>query len=130
MNSTLQGVATDVSSIKEVVTDLKNLVNVIQERLNKAEGRISNMEDVTSKLVSDSKQHDKRLEDIWNQIEDLENRSRRNNVGMIGLKEGLEPGGMIKCVYKILSEGLGTDPDCGFEIERAHHTLTPRPDAD
>ncbi len=54
MNCNLQGVATDVSSIKEVVTDLKNLVNVIQERLDAAEGLISNMEDVTSKLVSDA----------------------------------------------------------------------------
>ncbi len=101
MNSTLQGVATDVSSIKEVVTDLKNSVNAIQERLDEAEGRISNMEDITSKLVGD----DKRLEVMWNRIEDLENRSRRNNVRMIGLKERLEAGGMIKCMYKILSEG-------------------------
>lgn len=105
MNSTLQGVATDVSSIKEVVTDLKNSVNAIQERLDEAEGRISNMEDITSKLVGDGERHDKRLEVMWNRIEDLENRSRRNNVRMIGLKERLEAGGMIKCVYKILSEG-------------------------
>lgn len=118
MNSTLQGVATDVSSIKEVVTDLKNLVYVIQERLDEVEGHISNIEDDTSKLVGDGKRHDKRLKVMWNRIEDLENRSCRNNVRMIGLKEGLEPGGMIKCVYKILSERLGIDPDGGFEIER------------
>ncbi len=30
INSTLQGVATDVSSIKDVVTDLKNSVNAIK----------------------------------------------------------------------------------------------------
>lgn len=130
MNSTLQVVATDVSSIKEVVTDLKNSVNAIQERMDEAEGRISNMEDVTSKLVSDGERYDKRLEVLWNRIEDLENRSRRNNVRMIGLKEGLEAGGMIKCVNKIISEGLGIDPDGEFEIERAHRALIPRPDAD
>uniref|UniRef100_A0A672SW74 L1 transposable element RRM domain-containing protein n=1 Tax=Sinocyclocheilus grahami TaxID=75366 RepID=A0A672SW74_SINGR len=130
INSTLQGVATDVSSIKEVVTDLKNPVSAIQKRLDEAEGRISNMEDVTSKLVGDGERHDKRLEVMWNRTEDLENRSRRNNVRMIGLKEGLEAGGMIKCVYKILSEGLGIDPDEEFEIERAHRAFTPRPDAD
>lgn len=130
MNCTLQGVATDVSSIKEVVTDLKNLVDIIQERLDEVEGRISNMEDVTSKLVSDGKQHDKRLEVMWNRIEVLENRSHRINMRMIGLKVGLEPGGMIKYVYNILSEGLGIDPDAGFEIERPHRALTPRPDAD
>ncbi len=37
---------------------------------------------------------------------------------------------MIKCVYKILSEGLGIDPDGEFEIERVHRVLIPRPDAD
>lgn len=130
MNSTLQAVATDVSSIKEVVTDVKNSVSAIQERLDEAEGRISSMEDVTSKLVGDGERHDKRLEVMWNRIEDLENRSRRNNVRMIGLKEGLEAGGLIKCVCKILSEGLGIDPDGEFEIERAHRALAPRPSAD
>lgn len=46
------------------------------------------------------------------------------------LKEGLEAGGLIKCVCKILSEGLGIDPDGEFEIERAHRALAPRPSAD
>lgn len=123
-----------MSSIMEAVTDLKNSVTTIQGRLGEAEGRVSNLEDVSSKLVSDGEQHDKRLEVMWNRIEDLENRSRRNNVRMIGLKEGLEAGGMIKCVYKILSEilseGLGIDSDGEFEIERAHRAFTPRPDAD
>ncbi len=58
---------------------------------------------------------------MWNRIEDLENRGHHINMRMIGLKEGLEPGGMIKYVYNVLSEGLG------IEIERAHHVLTLRP---
>ncbi len=58
------------------------------------------------------------------------NRSRCFKMRMIGLKEGLEAGEMIKCVYKILSEGLGIDPDKEFEIERVHHVLIPRTDAD
>ncbi len=61
---------------------------------------------------------------MWNRIEDLENWCHHINMRMIGLKEGLEPGGMIKYVYNILSEGLG------IEIERAHHVLTLRPVAD
>ncbi|KAL1279415.1 hypothetical protein QQF64_026088 [Cirrhinus molitorella] len=66
-----------------------------------------------------SERHNKRLEVMWNRIEELENRSRRNNVRMIGLKEGLEAGGMIKCMYKIMSEGLGIEPDGEFEIPRS-----------
>lgn len=46
------------------------------------------------------------------------------------LKEGLEAGGLIKCVCKFLSEGLGIDPDGRFEIERAHRALATRPSAD
>lgn len=38
--------------------------------------------------------------------------------------------GVATDVYKILSEGLGIDPEGEFEIERAHCFLTPRPDAD
>ncbi|KAF7686212.1 hypothetical protein HF521_015574, partial [Silurus meridionalis] len=54
----------------------------------------------------------------------------RNNVRMIGLKEGLEAGGIVKCVNKILSEGLGINPDGEFEIERAHLAPASRPSAD
>lgn len=60
-------------------------------------------------------------------MEDLENRSRRNNVRLVGLEEGYEEmGKVIKHIERIISEGLGLTGN-EFEIERAHRSLTPMP---
>ena len=49
---------------------------------------------------------DKRLETLWMRVEDLENRSKRNNVRVVGLIEGKEETGkVIQYVEKILSQG-------------------------
>lgn len=105
-------------------------LNAIQERLTEAKGRLSSVEDTTVQLANASEQNNKRLEMLWNHVEGLENRSRHNNVRLIGLKEGAEAGGLIKCVQSIMSEGFGIELDGEFEIERAHRSLAPRPGED
>lgn len=128
MSSTLQTVATDVSTIKGTTEELKNAVKAIQERLTEAEGRISDLEDSTQQLQNGRELQSKRIDTLWNRVEDLENRSRRNNVRLLGLKEGTEGNNLIACVEKILSEGLNMDIDNEFEIERAHRSPGSRPD--
>lgn len=128
MSATLQTVASDVSTIKGTTDELKNAVKAMQERLTQAEGRISGVEDSTQQLLNVREQQRKRLDTLWNRVEDLENRSRRNNVRLLGLKEGIEGDNLIACVEKILSEGLNIDIDNEFEIERAHRSPGSRPD--
>lgn len=72
----------------------------------------------------------KRVDEIWNKVEDLENYSRRNNVKIISLKEGKEAGyKRNEYVQKSLSEGLAlTGPE--FEIECSHRSLGPKPNDD
>ncbi|KAI9546102.1 hypothetical protein NQZ68_030689, partial [Dissostichus eleginoides] len=67
------------------------------------------IEDNTQQLVSDSELHSKRIDTLWNRVEDLENRSRHNNVRLLGLKEGTEGHNIKACIGKILSEGQGMD---------------------
>jgi len=60
-------------------------------------------------------------------MEYLENRSRRNNARVVGLKKGKEEmGKLIQYVGKILSQGLGLSGS-EFEIEHAHRSLAPIP---
>lgn len=67
------------------------------------------------------------MDELWNKAEDLENRSRWNNIKIIGLKEGKEVGcKMNKYVQKILSEGLGLT-GLEFEIEQSHRSFGPKP---
>ncbi len=55
-------------------------------------------------------------------MEYLENRSRRNNVRLLGLTEGKEGANIKGRIKMILSEGLGIDVDSEYEIERAHRS--------
>lgn len=70
---------------------------------------------------------DKRMETLWTRVEDLENRSRRNNIRMVGLKEGKEETGKVaQYVESIISEGLGLSGN-EFEIECTYRSLAPMP---
>lgn len=130
ISATLNGVANDVSTIKADTTELKNTVGALQIRLEEAESRIGNVEDCTANMATENKGLAKRVEQLWERVDDQENRNRRNNVRLIGLKEGKEAGCALNdYVKKILFEGLGLAGD-EFEIERSHRSLGPRPTDD
>lgn len=130
MSATLQVVAMDVVSIKETTKELKDSVENVQIRLGEAEQRISEVEDVSARMEENVGKCDKKLETLWTRVEDLENRSRRNNVRMVGLKEGKEETGkVIQYVEKVLSQGLGLTGN-EFEIERAHRSFATMPNPD
>ncbi len=70
----------------------------MQGRLSEAEGRISDIEDTTQQLVTDRELHSKHINTLWTRVEDLENRSRRNNVRLLGLTEGKEVANIKGCI--------------------------------
>lgn len=78
-----------MSTSKET-TELKNEVNTMQEWLTEAEGQISDLEDSTQQLVNAHKLHSKQADTLWSRVEDQENSSCRNNIRLLGLKEGSE----------------------------------------
>ncbi|KAK1882582.1 LINE-1 type transposase domain containing protein 1 [Dissostichus eleginoides] len=128
IGTTLKTVASDVSIIKSDTTELKNAVNALQIRLEEAEDRIGSLEDSTANMANESKGLARRVEQLWNHVEDQENRGRRNNIKLIGLKEGKEAGSTINdYVKKILNDGLGLQ-GAEYEIERSHRSGGPRPD--
>nr|XP_015818022.2 LINE-1 type transposase domain-containing protein 1 [Nothobranchius furzeri] len=128
MNATLQVVAKDVTTIKETTKELKDSVEDIKVRLGEAEQRISEMEDASVLTEAKVDKVQKRLEALWSRVEDFENRSRRNNVRIIGLKEGVEaPGNVDKYVTEILAKALELSGS-EFEIKRAHCSPVPMPE--
>lgn len=128
MNATLQRVATDVTTIKDTTRELKDSVERVQMRMAEAEQRIMDLEEAHAEAGPKLDKCDKKVQALWSRVEELENRSRRNNIRIIGLKEGSElPGQMDQCVEKILSEALGF-AGVEFEIERAHRIPVPIPD--
>lgn len=121
MSKTLQVVAAETIAIKETMTGLKESVNGLQVRMEEVEGRISHLEDVTEELTTDKDAKEKKIKALWERVQMLENHSKRNNVRLVGLKEKYGTNGTLeRCMKKVLSEGLGTNMEGEFEIERAH----------
>lgn len=108
MNTTLINVATDVSTIKEMTTDLKTAVTAMQERISEAEARIMHLEEAQERANADEDKNTKLMETMWERIQVMENHSKRNNVRLVGLKETFGTNGtLLDCVQKVLEDGLG-----------------------
>lgn len=128
MSATLNKVASDVLTIKSDTTELKNTVTALQTRLEEAESRIADVEDSNASMANENEVLKQRVEQLWSRVDDQENRGRRKNIRLIGLKEGKETGNtMNDYIKKILNEGLGLQGD-DYEIERSHRSGGPRPD--
>lgn len=120
LGTTLNQVATDVTIIRADTTELKNSVSALQARMEEVKTRVSNVEDNAANMAKDSKRLTERVQQLWQRIEDYENQSRRNNVRLVGLKEGKEAGcNMNDYVKKILRDGFKLDGD-EYEIERSY----------
>ena len=127
ISSTLNGVASDVLIIKSDTAELKNTVSALQTRLDEAESRIAEVETSNANTATENKRLAQRVEQLWSRVEDQENRNRRNNFRLVGLKEGKEAGStMNDYIKRIMSEALELQGD-EYEIERSHRSGGPRP---
>nr|XP_014347658.1 PREDICTED: uncharacterized protein LOC106704657 [Latimeria chalumnae] len=70
--------------------------------------------------------------EMWDKIQDLENRSRRNNIRVLGIPEGIEGNGVSgpALLLTVLRDCLPLESADAIEVERAHRTLGPRPPPD
>uniref|UniRef100_H2ZZC0 L1 transposable element RRM domain-containing protein n=1 Tax=Latimeria chalumnae TaxID=7897 RepID=H2ZZC0_LATCH len=120
MYALLQKVAGDIESLKETAQNMGN-------RLSTAEDRISTAEDQIQQLESGMRDLGKKLEAALTKVNDLENRSHRNNIRIVGFPENVEEGSPMSFLSKKIPELLGLESGMNLDIERAHRTLAPRP---
>ena len=91
-----QDVTEKISALKEqkfseLQSTLDRLNNRIEEnttRLTETESRISEGEDRTTSLESRVTELERKVKTLTDRVEDSENRSRRENIRVVGLKEG------------------------------------------
>lgn len=112
------------AQLQEVITsnqEIKDAIGVFSERLTSAETRISKVEDDVSSLTSKEASLHKKLQELQLKVDDLENRSRRSNLRLVGLPENTEQGEITIFLQTWLVDVLGRD---AFQsppiIERAH----------
>ena len=94
-------------------------MRAIHQRITTAEERISILEDTLEAATDQAKRHDKTIQQLLQKIDDLENRSRRNNLRRTSIAEGLEGNRLVTFVGKLLCQILdktNAPPD----VERAH----------
>lgn len=98
MASLMQGVAKEVSSIKNTVNKTQTFLMNVQalldtpiKRFQRMEGSVSVCEDQTVEMTSKSDSHSKKLQALRNKMLHLKGRSRRCNICIVDLKKVIPP---------------------------------------
>ncbi|KAL0197641.1 hypothetical protein M9458_006181, partial [Cirrhinus mrigala] len=114
-------------SVDKVHSDLQETrlkLSELESHQDEFEGAIVNM---CEDIAEGEKHAEYEILTLKDKVNDLENQSRRNNLGLIGFPEGVEGRDAVSFVEEWLPEIIGMDQERPFEIQRAHRTLQRRP---
>lgn len=138
-----KGIHSDISSLRmETKADIKALhdeLSVKVEMLFNMHTEMSNthkvmensLSDASDRLITLEKRYDSLIKEhkkLQDKCTDLESRSRRQNLRIIGIAEGAENNNPTHFVTKFLVEVLGKENfGSPIVIDRAHRSLAPKP---
>ena len=118
---------TSLTKLENSMQELKGEMTKLEKRTTEAEGRISDTEDT-------ARRHERALRylllremDLTARYEDLQNRSRRNNLRIYGVPEGSEGGDVKAFMKELIQSALQPMPEVNLQIERAHRALAAKP---
>uniref|UniRef100_A0A087YRN3 L1 transposable element RRM domain-containing protein n=1 Tax=Poecilia formosa TaxID=48698 RepID=A0A087YRN3_POEFO len=114
LNSTLD-------SINSTMTDHGQRICSLEDNATASDARLLQVEKVCANLQKEN-------ETLRAKVVDLEGRSRRQNIRIVGLPEDIEGPRPSSFFSKLLTEVFGKDTLPSLpEIDRAHRTLAPKP---
>lgn len=138
ITTSFQEIKTDIASLREETkADIKAIRDELAgeiARLQSAQehkdmgaslgetmSRVTALEKSRQNIIKECKK-------IQDKCQDLENRSRRQNLRLVGVTEGAEGGNIIKFLADFFPAVLGADNfSSPVKIDRAHRTPAPRP---
>ncbi|KAM4029731.1 LOW QUALITY PROTEIN: uncharacterized protein ACNLHF_022387 [Anomaloglossus baeobatrachus] len=104
---------------------IQNVLHNFRGELNKHKGQIEELQQRVSSLEEENKQMSSQLEEtvaetkrLTDKVEDLENRSRRSNLRLVGLSEAVPTAELQRLCERDLPTALGINRGC--RVERAH----------
>ena len=107
-------------TIKHDITNIKSNLTEHEKGLNAVNDDVAEMKE-SMKRKADLKQ----LEDLEREVEDLRNRSRRNNLVFYNIPEKSAGDNCVAFIQNFIASHMGLETLCGYvEIERAHQTPT------
>ncbi|KAJ8009334.1 hypothetical protein DPEC_G00087810 [Dallia pectoralis] len=118
------GLYKKIDGVQTTITEVRKEIQECTGRLAHAEKRISDAEDNVNGLISKVSTLESTVKTLSDKVEDLECRSRRNNVRLVGLPEKAEGLDMVTFLEKWLPEALGMESRETLVIERAHRIGT------
>lgn len=114
IQASLDTIRTTLDSHTQKIATMESTLTTHSDELTERTTRLDQLEKANAALVS--------------KTEDLENRSRRQNLRIVGLPEGVEGGSPLDFVSQLLHNVIGEDifpkPP---ELDRAHRTPAPKP---
>ena len=123
-----EAVERKVEEVRVDVSLLRHDLRGVAERVTEAESRISTAEDEIVTLRSQVNQLLKSSAILEDRAEDAENRSRRNNLRLVGIPEGVDTQDLAQLIEDwFLSWVTGEALSKNFVVERAHRSLMARP---
>ncbi|CAJ0965631.1 unnamed protein product [Ranitomeya imitator] len=125
----LNSLAQQMQEVKGDTAQINAALQKMDKRIGVVEERVSTAEDHIVKLQKAEKKFAQAIAELAAKNEDLENRSRRNNIRIVGLPEKTEGRNPTEFVENWLLEKIGsTVLTKVFAVERAHR-VPPQPPA-
>lgn len=122
----------DIKTLRdELSAQMKTLADNQSESINTQKEMERSLTDVCDRVVTLEKSNEnlsREYKKVLEKCMDLENRSRRSNIRIIGVEENSEMGNPTRFVTDLLVQILGRENFCTpLIIDRAHRTLGPKP---
>ena len=102
LEKALAPISASLSSIRQLADSQNQRLTDLESALSGYSDRIVSMEESLSQLQTENRR-------LVDKVDDLENRSRRPNMRIIGLPEGVEGSDAVGFVAGLLSEALGQE---------------------
>uniref|UniRef100_A0A3P9IJZ9 Reverse transcriptase domain-containing protein n=1 Tax=Oryzias latipes TaxID=8090 RepID=A0A3P9IJZ9_ORYLA len=112
--------------LRSTLDRLNGRIDDNTRRITESENRISEDEDRITSLENQVSELQQKVKTLTERCDDGENRSRRENIRIIGLKEGSEGQSSVTFFESWLPEVLGMETKRGvMKLDRAHRALGP-----
>lgn len=130
LNMSLEPLRTSVESFQMTLAAQATTIGGIETSMSDHSIRISQLEQDVADMQKGMESIQEENDELKAKVEDLESRSRRQNVRVVGLPESIEGKDARDFMTKLFSSLLGDLLSGPPVLDRAHRSLQPRPDPD
>ena len=109
-----------IAAVEMDIRDQRKDMGLVEERIGETEEWNTEAQDFITTLIEQQSK-------LQEKLTDLEGRSRRNNIRIWGVKEGLEGDSAKKYIEELIDKELDVPGGGELQIQRAHRAPAPRP---